>query len=48
MSLKRRLSFEELVKENRKQIVQDQLLMDKIEQNIEIKRNESIKKANEM
>ncbi|MGY0691661.1 FbpB family small basic protein [Virgibacillus sp. FSP13] len=48
MSLKRRLSFEELVKENRKQIVQDQLLMEKIEQNIEMKRNKSVKRVNEM
>ncbi|WP_099158848.1 FbpB family small basic protein [Virgibacillus ndiopensis] len=45
MSLKRRLSFDELVRENRKQILQDQTLLEKIEQNLEMKRNQTIKKV---
>ncbi|WP_308418995.1 FbpB family small basic protein [Virgibacillus oceani] len=45
ISLKRRLSFDELVRENRKQILQDQTLLDKIEQNLESKRNQTLKKT---
>ncbi|MEN1969967.1 FbpB family small basic protein [Lentibacillus sp. N15] len=44
MSLKKKLSFDELVNENRKQILQDQLLMEKIEQNLETKRQRLMKK----
>ncbi|WP_217585515.1 FbpB family small basic protein [Lentibacillus saliphilus] len=38
MALKKRVSFEELVQENRKQILQDRALMGKIEENLEQKR----------
>ncbi|WP_164219658.1 FbpB family small basic protein [Virgibacillus sp. YIM 98842] len=40
MSLKRKLSFEELVRENRQQILKDRLLMERIEQNMENRINQ--------
>ncbi|WP_100010866.1 FbpB family small basic protein [Lentibacillus sediminis] len=43
MALKKKLTFEELVQENRRQIQEDRLLMEKIEQNLEQKRNERAK-----
>ncbi|MEW9676160.1 FbpB family small basic protein [Lentibacillus sp. L22] len=45
ISLKKKLSFDELVIENRRQIMQDQLLMEKIEQNLESKREKFLKKV---
>lgn len=44
MALKKKLTFEELVQENRRQIQEDRLLMEKIEQNLEQKRNDRAKK----
>ncbi|WP_342772642.1 FbpB family small basic protein [Oceanobacillus piezotolerans] len=43
--MKKKMSFEELVQENRKQILEDRALLDKIEQNLEMKMNSSVKKA---
>ncbi|MFD1360470.1 FbpB family small basic protein [Lentibacillus salinarum] len=42
MALKKRLSFDELVRENRNQILQDASLLDRIEQNVETKMHESL------
>nr|WP_177183374.1 FbpB family small basic protein [Lentibacillus persicus] len=42
MALKKRLSFDELVQENRKQILQDESVLEKIEQNIETKMHNSL------
>ncbi|RDW17744.1 FbpB family small basic protein [Oceanobacillus chungangensis] len=47
MSLKKKITFEELVEENRRQILEDRRLMDEIEQNLEMKMNQSLKKVNE-
>ncbi|MBT2215004.1 FbpB family small basic protein [Virgibacillus dakarensis] len=47
MSLKKKLTFDELVSQNREQILQDQVLMEKIEQNLEMKRNQFLKRKNE-
>ncbi|RKQ37577.1 FbpB family small basic protein [Oceanobacillus halophilus] len=41
MSLKKKLTFEELVQENRKQILEDRALMDKIDQKLEQKFKEA-------
>ncbi|UJL48024.1 FbpB family small basic protein [Virgibacillus sp. NKC19-16] len=43
MSLKKRLAFDELVRENRQQILKDHLLMEKIEENLEKKMHQSVK-----
>lgn len=43
MSLKKRLAFDDLVRENRQQILKDQLLMEKIEKNLEKKIHQSVK-----
>lgn len=42
IALKKRLSFDELVQENRKQILQDESVLEKIEQNIETKMHNSL------
>ncbi|MFA1820805.1 FbpB family small basic protein [Virgibacillus oceani] len=47
MSLKRKLSFDELVSENRQQILKDRLLMEKIEQNIEKRINKNTQNQKE-
>ncbi|WP_139223963.1 FbpB family small basic protein [Lentibacillus halodurans] len=44
ISLKKRLSFDELVQENRKQILQDESLLERIEQNLETKMHQSLDK----
>ncbi|HLS09981.1 FbpB family small basic protein [Lentibacillus sp.] len=41
MSLKKRLSFDELVQENRKQILQDESFLERFEQNMENKMHRS-------
>ncbi|MBR7796169.1 FbpB family small basic protein [Virgibacillus sp. AGTR] len=38
MSLKKKRTFDELVSENRQQILKDRSLMDKIEKQLELKR----------
>ncbi|MFD2760310.1 FbpB family small basic protein [Lentibacillus juripiscarius] len=43
ISLKKRSSFEELVQENREQILQNETLMEKIEQKMETKMRQSLK-----
>ncbi|MDY0408236.1 FbpB family small basic protein [Virgibacillus soli] len=45
MSLKRRYSFDELVRVNRERILEDRKLMDKIEQNIENRISQSLKES---
>ncbi|RKQ13162.1 FbpB family small basic protein [Oceanobacillus bengalensis] len=45
MSLKKKMTFEELVQENRRQILEDSFLLDKIEENIEKKMHQTLKKA---
>jgi hypothetical protein len=47
ISLKRKVSFDELVRENRQQILRDRLLMEKIEQNMEMKMHQSLQQTNE-
>ncbi|WP_249869655.1 FbpB family small basic protein [Oceanobacillus saliphilus] len=47
MSLKKKMSFDELVAENRKQILQDRILMEKIENNMDMRMQKTIKKTNE-
>ncbi|WP_010530725.1 FbpB family small basic protein [Lentibacillus jeotgali] len=42
ISLKKRLSFDELVKENRRQILQDESFLEKFEQNMEKKMQKSL------
>jgi len=42
ISLKKRLTFEELVQENRRQILNDAVLMEKIEENIERRKYQSL------
>lgn len=44
ISLKKRLSFDELVQENRKQIWQDESFLEKFEQNMENKMHQSLNK----
>ncbi|HEX6593543.1 MAG TPA: FbpB family small basic protein [Bacillota bacterium] len=44
MSLKRRLSFEELVEANREQILQDKERMEQIEKNMERRLQQSFQK----
>ncbi|MBY7143568.1 FbpB family small basic protein [Virgibacillus sp. NKC19-3] len=44
MSLKKRLAFDELVRENRQQILKDHLLMEKIEKNLEKRMHQSVKR----
>ncbi|WP_156289153.1 FbpB family small basic protein [Oceanobacillus salinisoli] len=41
ISLKKKLTFEELVQQNRKQILEDNVLLDKIEQKLEKKFREA-------
>jgi len=43
ISLKKRLSFDELVQENRKQIMEDKRLLDRIERTLAIKRHQTPK-----
>ncbi|PAV29384.1 FbpB family small basic protein [Virgibacillus profundi] len=47
MSLKKKLTFEELVQENRQQILKDHLLMEKIELNLESRMHQSVRKIEE-
>ncbi|QKY71609.1 FbpB family small basic protein [Lentibacillus sp. CBA3610] len=44
ISLKKRLSFDELVQENRKEILQDESVLERIEQNMETKMHQSLDK----
>ncbi|WP_338062642.1 FbpB family small basic protein [Virgibacillus halotolerans] len=46
ISLKKRLTFDELVSENRQQILKDQLLLEKIEQSLEMRMHQSVKSVN--
>ncbi|WP_342772440.1 FbpB family small basic protein [Oceanobacillus arenosus] len=41
--MKKKTTFAELVQENRRQILQDRLLLDKIEQNLEMRMHQSLK-----
>ncbi|AXI09200.1 FbpB family small basic protein [Oceanobacillus sp. 143] len=43
MSLKKKVTFEELVQENRRQILEDRRLLDKIEQELEMRMHQSLK-----
>ncbi|MFD1848911.1 FbpB family small basic protein [Oceanobacillus bengalensis] len=43
--MKKKMTFEELVQENRRQILEDSFLLDKIEENIEKKMHQTLKKA---
>jgi hypothetical protein len=45
ISLRKKPSFEDLLKENRNQIINDEQLMEKIEERIENRRNISYQKA---
>ena len=45
MSLKRKISFDELVNENRQQILQDQVWMDRIEQNLDSKHKQVLNRT---
>ncbi|MUV39858.1 hypothetical protein JNUCC1_03742 [Lentibacillus sp. JNUCC-1] len=45
MALKKRQSFDELVQENRRQIMSDQELMNRIEKKLEQRRHEYLQKA---
>nr|WP_081498501.1 FbpB family small basic protein [Oceanobacillus massiliensis] len=47
MSLKKKLSFDELVAENRKQILQDRMLLERIENNMDMKMQQTVRRANE-
>ncbi|WP_084157538.1 FbpB family small basic protein [Oceanobacillus manasiensis] len=42
MSLKKKISFEQLVQENKKQILQDSSLLERIERDIEMKMNQTL------
>ncbi|HLR63068.1 MAG TPA: FbpB family small basic protein [Lentibacillus sp.] len=44
ISLKKRLSFDELVQENRRQILQDETFLERFEQNMEKKMQQSLNK----
>lgn len=44
ISLKKRISFDDLVRENRRQILEDRELMDRIEHNLETKRNRYVER----
>ncbi|WP_139177908.1 FbpB family small basic protein [Oceanobacillus limi] len=46
MSLKKRVSFDDLVQANRQQILEDKAIMEKIEKNIENKYYQSLQKEN--
>ncbi|MGM8213675.1 FbpB family small basic protein [Virgibacillus sp. W0430] len=45
MALKKRLSFDELVAENRKNILENRYFLERIEQNVEEKLHESYKNS---
>lgn len=45
--MRKGMSFEELVQQNRQQIMQDRSLIEKIEVNIENRMHQSLKRANE-
>ncbi|WP_157052467.1 FbpB family small basic protein [Ornithinibacillus contaminans] len=47
MSLKKRLSFEELVQANRQQILDDRAILDRIEENLEQRAREVLSKRRE-
>ncbi|WP_072887674.1 FbpB family small basic protein [Ornithinibacillus halophilus] len=47
MSLKKRVSYDELVQANRKQILEDKKLMEKIEENIERRIHENLQQNKE-
>ncbi|MFD2630591.1 FbpB family small basic protein [Oceanobacillus kapialis] len=42
MSLKKKLSFEQLVQDNKRQILQDSSLMERIEKDLETKMNQTL------
>ncbi|AVQ99145.1 hypothetical protein OBCHQ24_09035 [Oceanobacillus iheyensis] len=44
ISLKKKVSFEQLVQDNKKQIMQDASLLERIERNLEMKMNQSLKR----
>jgi Fur-regulated basic protein B len=47
ISLKKRLTFEELVQANRQQILEDRIILDRIEENLERKAREVLAKRRE-
>jgi len=47
ISLKRRLTFDELVQENRHKILNDQSVLERIEKNIDNKKYQSLNNAKE-
>ncbi|MBR3121478.1 FbpB family small basic protein [Oceanobacillus profundus] len=47
MSLKKKLRFDELVAENRRQILEDRKLMEQIENNLDMRMHQTVKKVNE-
>ncbi|WP_176481852.1 FbpB family small basic protein [Paucisalibacillus globulus] len=47
ISLKKRLSFEELVQANRQQILEDRAILDRIEDNLERRAKELLSKRKE-
>ncbi|OZU90218.1 FbpB family small basic protein [Virgibacillus indicus] len=47
MSLKKKITFEELVQENRQQILKDKLLMEQIEQNLESRMHQTVRKLDQ-
>ncbi|MGP4065319.1 FbpB family small basic protein [Oceanobacillus sp. M65] len=42
--MKKKVSFEQLVQDNKKQIMQDASLLERIERNLEMKMNQSLKR----
>lgn len=44
ISLKKKISFEQLVQDNKKQIMQDASLLERIERNLEMKMNQTLEK----
>ncbi|WP_245831780.1 FbpB family small basic protein [Oceanobacillus senegalensis] len=43
--MKKKLTFEELVKENRREILEDSVLLDEIDEKLEKKARQSLKEA---
>ncbi|RIU96266.1 FbpB family small basic protein [Oceanobacillus picturae] len=44
ISLKKKISFEQLVQDNKKQIMQDASLLERIERDLEMKMNQTLEK----
>ncbi|WP_339227863.1 FbpB family small basic protein [Oceanobacillus sp. FSL K6-2867] len=47
ISLKKKQRFDELVAENRKQILEDRKLMEQIEDNLDMRMHQTVKRVNE-